>query len=32
MNVALKGYFANYLIQDEYEQHLSRIFRELDTD
>eukprot|EP00347_Sterkiella_histriomuscorum_P008991 403342946 len=32
MNVALKGYFANYLIQDEYEKHLSKLFREIDTD
>ena len=32
MNVALKGYFANYLIQDDYEKHLSKLFREIDTD
>lgn len=30
MHLALKGYFANYVIQDEYEQNLSKLFQEID--
>ena len=32
MNLALKSYLANYLIQDEYEKNLSKIFQDLDID
>lgn len=32
MQLALKGYFANYMIQDEYEKGLSKIFQEIDVD
>ena len=32
MMVALRGYMATYLIQDEYEKGLTKVFQEMDKD